>query len=266
MTFEFLIVCDIEETRDFLVSVLTDILESNQNDFDDSMLQVQYSRPVGNAQTDGGDSLLGFSLELPESTAEIEVVVDEFASSLRQEDSPVYHVVRFEDPLLREELSERSAEIFALEMKLRRVLSFIYLNAYQEPYNLLQEERMRTVTQNIGVNQMEGVMENQFFHILFSHYRNLNQRDELRFDKVLDMIRDSEEYEVLRAEILRFPIDDTEDASLISALDTLVEPIEQMRNCVAHNRRPSQRIRRNYFGALQSLNERLDNYLAVWAI
>ena len=39
--------------------------------------------------------------------------------------------MKFEDPLLRAELTERASEIFSLEMKLRRVLSLIYLQAYQ---------------------------------------------------------------------------------------------------------------------------------------
>ena len=52
------------------------------------------------------------------------------------------HAIKCEDPLLRNELAGRAEELFGLEMKLRRVLSIIYLHAKPdaEPYDLLREE------------------------------------------------------------------------------------------------------------------------------
>lgn len=39
---------------------------------------------------------------------------------------------------------------------------------------------------------------------------------------------------------------------------------EAMRNCVAHNRRPSRRVVENYGSARPLLNQLLDNYLSQW--
>ena len=85
-------------------------------------------------------TVLGFTLELPDETESPSTVVDDFADALRAE--PIEHIVKFEDPLLHQELAKYAEEIFSLEMKLRRVLSVIYLNAYQEDnfYDLLREE------------------------------------------------------------------------------------------------------------------------------
>ena len=149
--------------------------------------------------------------------------------------------MKFEDPLVQDELAQRAAEIFALEMKLRRVLSFIYLYAYQggNPYNLLKEEQTRPMTQSLEPEHMMSVTENQFFHLTFGQYINLNNRQQPSLDDLRNMIRDAERYDALRDELLRTPIDNEADINLINDLKELMDPIEQMRNCVAHNEGPA---------------------------
>ena len=109
--------------------------------------------------------------------------------------------------------------------------------------------------------QMEKVTQNQFFHLTFSEYRNLNQYTQFKLPYILEVIRNAEQYDVFRAEIRRRPIEEEDDVGLIAALGELINPIEDMRNCVAHNRRPTDEITDNYPNALQRLDERLDQYL-----
>ncbi len=270
MTFEFLIACniplynDIEDAREFLADVLNQVLDYSQIDFDDSMIQIRNQRPVNGGPADDGNTLIGFTLELPEDASDIETVVSDFAEDLKDR-PPVLHIVKFEDPLLQAELSERAAEIFALEMKLRRVLSFIYLYAYQlrDPFDLLREDHVQIVQKEKPTEQeMKESSENQFFHLTFSQYINLNQRRQLNQKDLLDIIRDAEQYDALRYAIIRNPIENERDTDLLNNLKALMDPIERMRNCVAHNRRPIQRIADNYHNAYPHLEELLDSYLA----
>ena len=191
----------------------------------------------------------------------MENVIADFAKDL-QYSPPVFHIVKFEDPLLQADLAERAAEIFVLEMKLRRVLSFMYLAAYQlrDPFDLLGEEQVEIPQRERPTEeQMKESSENQFFHITFSQYVHLNKRKQ---SDLMNMIRDSERYDVLRRELMRSPIEDEQDADLLNDLKELMDPIERMRNCVAHNRRPSTRLRQNYFRTRPDLEKRLDGYLA----
>jgi hypothetical protein len=60
--------------------------------------------------------------------------------------------------------------LFVLELKLRRVLSVIYLHAYDtEPYKLLREEKMKPQPENNppSPTHMQEVWENEFFHLTF---------------------------------------------------------------------------------------------------
>ena len=101
---------------------------------------------------------------------------------------------------------------------------------------------------------------------MFSQYAGLNQRRPISSEGLLDLIRNSGEYDRFRAEISRKPVEDEEDANLIIDLKELIDPIERMRNSVAHNRRPSNKIRTSYPGALERMNEQLDEYLIKWEI
>jgi hypothetical protein len=173
----------------------------------------------------------------------MKTVVENFARAL-PDTPPVSHAVKFEDPLLQAELANHAAEIFALEMKLRRVLSLVYLNAYQaaDPFQLLRDEKT-TPRGSPTLKQMETAGENEFFHLLFSDYISLNQRLPVTLETLLEMIHREEQYDTLRAEIGRTTtIDDEGDADLLADLKVLMDPIERMRNCVAHNRHPPERV------------------------
>ena len=279
MTFEFLIACRINAETDIkqtLTELLTGILEDKQNSFNEDiladMVRIRHRRAVARESDDaapaGNPTLIGFTVDLPDETRDAEDVIADFANVL-PETPPISHVVKFEDPLLELYLAERASEIFALEMKLRRVLSFVYLNAYQleDPLNLLREERRENQPQPIPEPEhMIAVKENQFFHLVFSQYVNLNQRHEPRsVQDLMESIRNSCEYDTFRAKIMQSPIiEDEEDAVFIANLRGIMTQIEGMRNCVAHNRRPSRSIRDSYPNARDQLEAKLDEYLAHW--
>jgi len=278
MIFEFIIAYRRQENTD-IQAVLTDtlgkVLEDNLNDFEQEvlagMIRPRHERE-GDDMTDANGTasrhmLLGFALELPEDTAQPSIVVEEFAAALF-ETVPVYHAVKFEDPLLSSDLAQFGREIFALEMKLRRVLSFIYLHAKQGPddsYDLLRDESVQPMgKEKPKPEQMMAAAENQFFHLTFSNYIALNQRPELKLPSLLSIVRDSETYDAFRAELARAPINHEDDAILVAGLKERMDAIEVMRNCVAHNRRPTRSVINNYLNARPLLNQMLDDYLVRW--
>lgn len=251
MIFEFLIACNatpeqgVARVNRHLLEVLTDALDASGSNDDEVIIQNRVVRAVDNAEFGNGNTLLGFDLDLPEHIMGIDVV-DEvltyFVDNLR-DNATVFHVLRFEDPLLRAELSALADEIFRLEMKLRRALSLIYLNANElrEPFNLLAAEKVQKPGAS-KTNQMRRANENQFFHMGFGKYKNLNRRPGN------DPTGHLQE----------------EDANFIADIGDDMETIERMRNCVAHNRRPPQETRDNYPAARDHLDELLNEYLARW--
>jgi hypothetical protein len=226
------------------------------------MVRISFQRSLPATAEGGVRAVLGFSLELAEETASIRDVVDEFANALVAD--PVGHAVKCEDPLLRAELATRADELYALEMKLRRVLRIIYLHAYpdSDPYDLLQEEIVQPMAAaKPQREQMKVVAENQFFHLTFGQYVNLNQRPAIK--DLATLIRNEDTYEAFRSELLRQPVEHEDDAGFLSGLKERMDSIEKMRNAVAHNRRPSKKVTGDYLIALPLVNQALDDYLGA---
>ena len=282
MTFEFLVAClmgadnDLEDIRELLAKTLRETYESvgsYQNQFEEAFLYIRYTRQVVQTAGERGNTLLGFALEIPEDVTDedeeiVESAISDFVASL-QDNPPFSHAVKFEDPLLQRKLSKYAIEIFALEMKLRRVLSFIYLNAYRlrEPFSLLVAERVRPPPrERLTPDQMKNLNENQFFRLEFRDYINLNQRSFNNVEDVLNIISSSDSFEELRHAIQNRPVSHENDVSLISSLRTIMDPIEEMRNCVAHNRHPTEDVLSSYPNARDQLSVLLDDYLVLWDV
>jgi hypothetical protein len=274
--FEFVIVYQNSpdtNIREILIDTLTTSLQDNYDEFEPDTVQQMISlqtQRIANQPTNDDDNItqtiiLGFTLDLPEETEQAQTVVEEFAQALTETPDPISHIVKFEDPLLQAELAQWSAEIFAIEMKLRRVLTLIYLNAYSGvgPYNLLREEKEKPAGKEKLTDQdMKGALENQFFHLLFSQYINLNQRPEPKISELLENIRNFVRYEEFQAEINRKPIQDHDDANFLASLKDKIGPIEKMRNCIAHHRRPPRRTQESYERAMPQINQLLEEYLS----
>lgn len=213
-------------------------------------------------------ALLDFTIELPDETASAQTVVEAFAATL-PETPCILHAVEFKDPLLQAELAQWAAEIYALEMKLRCVLSLIYLHAYQhgDPFDLLRDETVQPMSKERPKPElMRAAAENQFFHLTFGQYVGLNHRPELKLPAILEVVRTAEQFEAFRAEILRTPIEQEDDAVLLAGLKECMDAIERIRNCIAHNRRPARSTIENYRNARPLLDELVGQYMVRWQV
>ena len=281
-TFEFVIACRTTpgtyNREDIFISLsevlVSEVLENNGVEFDDdalaNMIQIRHERTgsefIDDEERETRHTLVGFALELPDEINTTAAAIQQFAKALTDIPS-IVHVVKFEDPLLRDELAKRAEEIFALEMKLRRVLSLVYLHAKQtgDPYDLLRDDSVPLLGKEKPTEtKMKAAVENQFFHLTFGNYVALNQRSELKLLALLETIRDADTYDKFRKEIDRAPIEHEEDKGLLAGLKDKMDPIERMRNCVAHNRYPSRNVTDNYENALPELDKVLNDYLSKW--
>lgn len=276
MIFEFLVTYQRTDDAEIVAAIrdcLAKVLEDNLNQFDDEAVArmiIPRLERLGDYVVDVEGNphcraQLGFAIDLPEETESARIVVDEFAEALNT--APVIHLVKFDDPLIRADLARWADEIYTLEMKLRRVLTFVYLHAYQDgdPYELLHEESVQPMkSERPKAEEMKNRAENQFFHLTFGQYVNLNRRPEFKLPDLLALVRDKEAYDGFREELARAPVEDEDDAVLLAGLKERMDAIEAMRNCCAHNRRPSKKVEENYINASPLLHQLLDGYLARW--
>lgn len=279
MIFEFLITyrryADDIDIAGIICDSLAKVLEDNLNQFDaDAVVRMvipRLERLGDEAVDEKGETyqrvLFGFALDLPEETESPRIVVDEFVDALNT--APGIHLVKFEDPLLHSDLAKWAEEIYVLEMKLRRVLTLVYLHAYQngDPYDLLHEECVKLMSrEKPNAQHMKSHAENQFFHLTFGQYVELNKRADFKLQDLLELVRNKEAYDSFRDELSRTPVNDEVDVVLLAGLRERMDAIEAMRNCCAHNRRPSKKVEENYINVRPLLDQLLDDYLVRWEL
>jgi hypothetical protein len=278
MTFEFLIVyfqsagVDITTT---LKEKLGEVLGDNLNEVDEVQLDqfiVPLLRRACEIQADANEvestrTILGFRLDLPDETANAETVIAEFGGILA-DTAPIIHVVKFDDPILLEKNQKYFIELFQLEMKLRRVLSLVYLHSYSDGFfDLLRDEMTQPMKKEPPTEeQMKKAAENQFFHLTFGQYVGLNTRRlPSNIPDMIDHLRESDSFESFKSELERSPVTDEADQLLLASLRDKLDPVEKLRNCVAHNRAVSERLAQDYVTAKPGLEAELDAYLQRYA-
>lgn len=106
-----------------------------------------------------------------------------------------------------------------------------------------------------------ATVENELFYLSFSQYIMLNQRPDPKPVDLAQTLANAASFEEFRDLVVQPPVQNEDDAALIAGLASRMEAIESMRNCVAHNRKPSRSTRENYDTALPGLHSLLDDYI-----
>jgi hypothetical protein len=278
MKLEYLIVCPpVIAEANFFEQILWQALTDNLNQVDFERLpgavKIKMIRPCLPKTDDDGSVLkvifrvlCGFDVELEDGIENIAAVIEDFSSAVASTDG-VDHVLKFFDETILEQNLNFQRQLFKIEMKLRKALSLIYLSAYEDGfYDLLRDEKIEVLKkdgQPPGEADLRPAFENEFFHLLFSQYISLNER---RLPKqtadLVQMLRDTESFDQLRRELIRRPVQIERDAGFLASLKSLLDPIEKLRNCVAHNRTPSKSSIEQFHKAAPELEKKLDDYLA----
>jgi hypothetical protein len=270
---EFLLVCspgDVNEET--WRGLLQTALETNLNEYGDEevkeFLQFTLSRSVTHLSEDGSTDtpkeICCLELTFPKGIQNLDTVIHDFAKALEEEGGAL-HVLKFYDDTLLNRNLKFVRELFTLEMKLRKALSLIYLSVYcDKPFDLLAEETVTITSKEKPTERdMKESLENEFFHLLFSQYISLNQRKVLTQTKdLLELIRKSDTFEMLRDEIERSPITDENDQGFVASLQELMNSMEKLRNSVAHNRTPSRTAISQFETTKTRLYEGLEGFLA----
>ena len=145
-------------------------------------------------------------------------------------------------------------ELFRFEMILRKALSLMYLNAFASGYyDLLRKDKVILAGKKLKEEEMEPTRENQFFHMGFSQYAKLNKRRQIEPKDIADALQNAANFDAFKAEVLRTPVTDDLDKSLIFSLEEAMESIESLRNCIMHNRTPAPELVENYLNAKRTL-------------
>lgn len=260
MRVEFLIVCHQDNaTQEFLKDLITDALigmDDEESSFDVQVTLVRKQKGIDFSV------ICGFTIEFIDELIEPNEAIQAIVTALKGNNER--HVLKFYDDVMLKENLHYYQEIYTLEMRLRQALSLIYLSVCDDKYyDLLRDDQIQIASKDKPKEtDLALAVENEFFHLLFSQYVQLNQRRRpTNVADILTLINDMQTYETFRDEITRQPVQDETDGGFLASLKELLDSIEKLRNCVAHNRSSSQRLRGNYIQAKSKLLESLDMFM-----
>jgi len=208
----------------------------------DSMVLIRYSK-----QQSDELRITGFTIEFDDVGKDLTSLIESFTEILQQEEA-IVHILKFSDPSIQKSHLEYAQEIYDIEMKLREVLSFIFIEVYgQSFYNLLQDVDVKIATKELpNEDYFKKHFENEFFFLLFSDYIRLNERKPIKNDDLLTLIRQVADFDALKTKLSSPPVSEGKYHDFLASIKERVDAIDKLRNCVAHNRSIPDKVRENY--------------------
>lgn len=296
MKIEFLAVCDIAFSKEDLHLVASDSLATALNehyaiyDYDwlvlstpepSEMITVFLEREVRDESGNVTRKIYGFTVSFDIETESLTArefqdtifyleQINQRLSDLLQDFDSIKNLVKFFDDVLLATNLAKMREVYEIEMKLRQVISLIYLSAFndEEFYKLLRFDKIKAQgSLPTDESIMKAICENEFFHLTFGQYPKLNNKKDLSSHKeLIELVIEVSNFDELKFKLLNNPIRDENDTDLISFLRDTSPKIEEFRNCVAHNRKLSEPLLNNYTEARELLTERLKKYLEQFSL
>lgn len=265
VTVDYLVVYSEElDLMELLTETLKGALEDVYDEPQEAEELSQYITIRYATQREDGHRICGFSVEFDNTAGGMGGLIYNFSQSVADcTDEGIRHLLKLNAPQLRRTLRDYGDEIFEIEMKLREVLSLIFVDTYGENfYALLKEVRVEpTGKEAPEESQMQAQCENQFFFLVFSDYININVRKQFNLNRIIEYMGQAEDFEGLKQMITTNPITKERYVDFLESLKQRVDPIEKLRNCVAHNRSISQKIIDDYEMAKDLLLEEIKDFL-----
>ncbi len=172
-------------------------------------------------------------------------IIDDLISSLKEEIN-IKVITKFLDESMQCVHWTIFRELFVIEMKLREIITFIFLANYENQYNNLLNDYKIKFAKDMKKDDLTRNYENEFFYILFSDYLKLDESNlkEMTNRELINFINKSDTFEEFQQFISNRGIKKY-NKCLLEINDSL-EIIEQIRNCIAHNRKISNRLMAAY--------------------
>ena len=219
---------------------------------------------------DDTKSIAGFKLDLSSIDADAIKLVQSFNEKLN-DDENIAVVFKYTDNSFFAFLQKIYEELYAIEMKLREVVTLIFIDTYKDDfYNLLYETDVRL---HIGLNKevqknreqkeqfLAKRLENEFFHVLFSDYVKLTKSKNLKQDDLFLIAEMSSNFDEFKDNILKRGIVKEKYLNFINSIKENMNNLEKVRNCVAHNRTPSDDDIYNYTLSKEDIIQKIDAFV-----
>lgn len=167
---------------------------------------------------------------------------------------------KFEDSRFVEIRKEFFEEIFKIEMNLREVISFIFFNTYFINLDLLKDLQVNPVKKDLQSEEMIKNLENEFFYISFSDYKNLLNLKNLKDNEKTKLLEESDSFDEWKNKIFNRWVQEQFYVDFITSIKQDLDNLEKFRNAIMHNRWFSKSLNQNYDSSKYEITSKIDNF------
>lgn len=230
----------------------------------ENVLAIRYTKSLSKSVKQAFSGVSLYLEQFDDGEVEIAKLVSDFSALISSaQKEGIIHVVKLYDQKLHLEHAQYAQEIFEIEMKLREVFSVIFIDTYETGFHNLLNDVVVPLSEKPQESQMLTRLENQFFYLTFSGYKNLNDKKKIGIDQMVKLLGQVSDFGSFQARLTQLPVQKEEYADFITSLKAIVDPIDKLRNCVAHNRTIPAEVKENYSEAKKKLTELIDEFLAT---
>ena len=210
-----------------------------------------------------------FEINFDEIGTEVTKIIKDFNENLKDSEKIIL-VLKFYDSDLLNFLSNIYKELFKIEMKLREIISFIFIDTYKAGDNLLKDVNLKPRFEGKNNLQKDETQrreylskrcENEFFHILFSDYNRLTEIRDLKHEDLYLIAEISNNFEEFKKNILNRGIKESSYLAFLNNIKPVLSKLENIRNCVAHNRMLDINDLENYEKYFEEINKQIEEFL-----
>lgn len=190
-----------------------------------------------------------------------DIFLEGFKNRLKVTDG-FHKLLKYVDEIRADQYVKYYLELAELEMKMREVFSFIFYNKYSVMGNdLFEEFDAKTAgVEEPKPDELEKRLENKFFYLTFSGYLKFGKPKDVQLKDLIPLIQSKELYEELREHLNSRGIVLEHHVDFLQSVKTILNPIESVRNCIAHNRQIPNRTSQDYIIARDQLNQKIQEF------
>jgi len=195
------------------------------------------------------ENLCFFEIEIDDTTYDLskyDDFIDGFVSRLKNQTGFI-RLIKFIDEIRISDYIKYYQEISEIEMKIREVFSFIFYYKYKATeVDNLEEYEVKYPAEKPTLKEFEDRNENPFFYFTFTGYYQFDKPKEVAIKEIIPLIQTNEQYDQLRNYLNLRGILEERHIDFLKKIREKLSSIENIRNCIAHNRAIPNRAISNY--------------------
>lgn len=168
----------------------------------------------------------------------------------------------FSDEFCEEFCAATYKEIAELENSLRAVLNLIFSFATGSFDNFFEVSQVNALG-DYQKDAAKNYQQNELHYLSFSDYSKAADSKVPNLNSLIEGLQNSRDFDEFKGEVFPALVREEKHLDFMASLKRIMDSLEKMRNCIAHNRLPSSTLLENYIKSRADLRSVISEFWTV---